>query len=379
MTRGRYLLLAVTSAAISCLVFLGLAEIALRFLPDATGMRSVAVTAANPIFHFEPNRDFTYSRGWDFVMVNHGHVNNAGYVNDQDYRRDDKSPLLAIVGDSMIEALMVPFGDTIEGRLAKALAGKSRVYSFAASGAPLSQYLIWARQAVREYNANALLISVVGNDFDESHASYKTGAGFWTYTPTLDGRLELKLYELNRGLAWSMVQRSALARYLFINMHFNRYMADFSWMRALVMGKQALDQPRYAGNTEAAATDSRIKDSLNALDAFFRDLTEMTGLPPERIAFTLDGFRYPEVARQNSGTFFDRMRQAFLEKAQARGYEVIDMDRVFFPNFDQNKQRFEFERDGHWNGMAHGLAAEAVLKSSFMERVAGSKSMALTR
>ena len=113
---------------------------------------------------------------------------------------------------------------------------------------------------MREYNANALLISVVGNDFDESHANYKTGAGFWTYTPTADGRLELKLYELNRGLTWSIVQRSALARYLFINMQFNRYLGDFGWLRALVMGKQAVEQPRYAGNTEAQATDTRVKD-----------------------------------------------------------------------------------------------------------------------
>ena len=105
----------------------------------------------------------------------------------------------------------------------------------------------------------------------------------------------------------------------------------------------------------------------------------MTGLPPERIAFTLDGFRYPEAARQGTGSFFHRMRHAFLQRAQARGYEVIDMDRVFFPHFAQHGQRFEFERDGHWTGMAHGLAAEAVLASPFMERIAGPKGMALTK
>jgi hypothetical protein len=40
--------------------------------------------------------------------------------------------------------------------LATVLAGKRRVYSFATAGAPLSQYLIWARHAVREYGAQAL-------------------------------------------------------------------------------------------------------------------------------------------------------------------------------------------------------------------------------
>ena len=63
-----------------------------------------------------------------------------------------------------------------EGRLASALAGKLRVYSFGTSGAPLSQYLIWARHADRRtYDAQSLLINVVGNDFDESHSRYKSG------------------------------------------------------------------------------------------------------------------------------------------------------------------------------------------------------------
>src|SRR6185369_10484875 len=34
------------------------AEIVLRFLPVSTGLRSVPVTAADPIFHFTPNRPF---------------------------------------------------------------------------------------------------------------------------------------------------------------------------------------------------------------------------------------------------------------------------------------------------------------------------------
>src|SRR5262245_20909138 len=139
MTRRRYALLAVTSMAISVVACLALAEIALRLLPVATGLRSVAVTTDQPIFHFTPDRPFVYSRDWDLAMVNRGRVNNAGFINDQEYRKDDDTPLLAIVGDSMIEAQMVAYPDTLQGRLAKALEGRLRVYSFAASGAPLSQ------------------------------------------------------------------------------------------------------------------------------------------------------------------------------------------------------------------------------------------------
>src|SRR4029079_18587913 len=130
--------------------------------------------ADNPVFHFLPGRNVTFSRGWNFDMVNYRQVNNAGWVTDQDYHKQDAAPLLAIIGDSYIEAMMVPYEQTVYGRLASSLEGRWRVYSFGASGAPLSQYLIWARHAVEQYGASAVIINVVGNDFDESHISYST-------------------------------------------------------------------------------------------------------------------------------------------------------------------------------------------------------------
>ena len=103
---------------------------------------------------------------------------------------------------------MVPYAETLQGRLAAALAGRFRVYSIAASGAPLSQYLVFAGHAVREFGAGAAVINVVGNDFDESLAAYKLGPGFWLYAPDAAGTLRLRLTEHNRA-GWS---RSRAAR-----------------------------------------------------------------------------------------------------------------------------------------------------------------------
>ena len=119
-------------------------------------------------------------------------------VNDQDYVREGP-PLIAVIGDSFIEAQMVPYAETLQGRLAAALAGKFRVYSIAASGAPLSQYLVFAGHAVRDYGAGAAVINVVGNDFDESLAAYKLGPGFWLYAPDASGTLRLRLTEHEPG------------------------------------------------------------------------------------------------------------------------------------------------------------------------------------
>src|SRR5437763_13866614 len=192
MSRRKELLLSLLLSLASFIVCLLVAEVALRFLPVSTGLRSMPVTAADPVLHFTPNRRFTNSLGWTMHNVVHGRVNNAGFVNDQDYVREGP-PLIAVIGDSFIEAQMVPYAESLQGRLAAALKETFRVYSFAGSGAPLSQYLIWAGYAVNEYGARAGVINVVGNDFGESLSAYRLGPGFWQYAPDATGGLELNL------------------------------------------------------------------------------------------------------------------------------------------------------------------------------------------
>lgn len=361
VTRRREWALACLASAVGLAAVLTAAEIVFRFLPVMSAMQPGPVTAADPVYRYQPDRRFVFSRDWDLAMVNRGRVNNAGFVNDQDYRRELRGPLLAIVGDSFIEAFMVPYAETVQGRLARALEPEARVYSFAASGAPLSQYLVWARQAVREYGARALIINVAGNDFDESHISYVRAPGFWVYAPGADGRLRLRLVELRRRLPRTLLAQSAFARYLFINLHLKEY-ANGRWLRARLGGHQA----RVAGYTSADADPGRVGDSLAAIDAFFRDLPEYSGLPPDRISFTVDGFRYPAAAQEGRGTYFDRMREAFQQRALSLGYEVLDLDRFFFADHHARGVPFEYPRDGHWNGHAHGVVASAIASSRLL-------------
>ena len=247
-------LLGTVTVAITVAICVVVAEVVLRFLPVASSLYTVPVTAQNPVFHFTPNRDFVYSRDWDMVLAHRGHVNNAGFVNDQDYQKDGSLPMLAVVGDFMIEAAMVPYRDTLQGRLATALAGKWRVYSFATAGAPLSQYLIWARHAAREYGAQALVISVVGNDFDESHSAYKTSPGFWHYVPDANGELQLQLFEYRPGRLRDVVVASALARYLLFNMQVGLHWIE---LKSLMFGRPAMAAPLH---TASNLDDKRLRD-----------------------------------------------------------------------------------------------------------------------
>jgi hypothetical protein len=67
------------------------------------------------------------------------------------------------------------------------------------------------------------------------------------------------------------------------------------------------------------------------------------------------------------------MRRAFPSKAQSLGYEVIDLDSVFFDQYAAHGQRFEHPRDGHWNGTGHAVVVKAVLASKLAIRLLGQR------
>ncbi len=363
---ARPALLAAVSIAIGLLVALLLLEIALRILPTSDGLLAEPVDATRPVFRFAPNRTLTWSKDWDFAIVNRLRVNNAGFVNDQDYDAADPRPLLAVVGDSYVEAAMVPYTDTIQGRLARSLAPARRVYSFAASGAPLSQYLVWAREARQTWKAEKLAIVVIANDFDESLAAVKQGPGFHHYVREASGGLKLSRFDHAPSPWRTLAHWSALVRYLILNAQVRErigaLMAEAD--TAIVPRAYAGAGETYVGNTSAATTPKRIRESQEAIAAFLRDLATYSGWPPGDVVFLVDGLRYRQAAKAGARSYFALMRAHFLRAARTAGYEAIDLDEVFLPHHEKTGERFEFPTDAHWNGIAHGLAAQAVSGST---------------
>ena len=326
-------------------------------MPVSDGLMAEPVNAETPIFRFSPNRDVTWSRDWNFSIVNDLRVNNAGFVNNQDYREDGQ-PLLAIVGDSYIEAAMVPFEETLQGRMADRLKESMRVYSFAASGAPLSQYVIWAKEARERYGATRLAILVVGNDFDESLIAYKSAPGFHYYARDGAGSLSLQRQDYQPSALRRALRQSATFRYLALNLHALEHLRRL--IRDLAPPALADD---FAGNTSSATGDRRMADSRDGVAAFLRDLVQVAGWVPSEVVFLLDGFRYPEAAASAPESYFALMRRHFMDEARKQGFEVIDLDPLFFARTEADGSRFEFPTDGHWNGVAHGIAADALAGS----------------
>jgi hypothetical protein len=355
---GRTVLLAALSMLTGILLPLLAAEAVLRLLPVNGGLVATTVTHQKPVFHFEPDRRLTWSRGWNFATVNQIRVNNAGYVNDHDYEVDDPRPLLAVVGDSYVEAVMVPFRDTFHGRLAADIAPHARVYSLAASGAPLSQYVMWAKEARERWKASALAVVVVGNDFDESLATVKAGPGFHHYVQGADGTLALQLQEYLPTRRRTIMLSSALVRYLVFNCHALE-LATRAWKSPLQLLTFRADGV-YVGNTDVAADQKRLEASQAVVDAFLRDLVAVAGWRPREVLLLVDGLRYPSDRPAAAGSYFVRMRTYLMAEARRAGFEAVDLDTYFFAVPGVKRPYFEYQADGHWNGRAHAIVADAV-------------------
>jgi len=340
------------------------AEIVLRFFPVSQGFHSLPVNAANPIARCRPNRTVQWSAFWDFSMRNTIKVNNYGFISDIDYDPHDRKPLLAIIGDSFVEALAVPWPQTGAARLHQRLDGRGRIYAFGKSLAPLSQHLAYAEYAKQIFQPVGLIFIVVGNDFDESLLKNMRAPGFHYFAADSADNLTLRRMDHEIGPTKKLMRSSALFMYLMVNARLPDFYQEWQHRRA---------QTKFVGNTFAAADGARLTESKRVVDAFLAKLPEIAGLDAAKILFVVDGMRpqlYDDVARDAAATsYFGIMRCYFMQSAVAQGFDVIDMQPIFIQHYQKHGQTFEFARDNHWNSLGHQLFAEAVAESNVFSQI----------
>jgi hypothetical protein len=365
-TGKRAALLAVLSMATGLGACVVIAEFVLRLLPVAHPPVVLAVNAHNPLLRYGPNQQFTWSRGWNFALVNRGRTNNYGFTNEQDYDSSDHGPLLAVVGDSYVEAFMVPYQETLQGRLAGVVGDRGRVYSFGISGGALTQYLGEAEFAKAHFHPTGLVVVIVGNDFDECLRRYKAQASYYYFA---DGPTGLTLTHMDyapslwrRALGWF-----AVTRYLWLNLGLGPTIAH------LTAGTEpSVTLTHFVGNTVATADSQRVADSERAVDEFLEELPVRSGLDRSRILLVVDGMRphlYSAAGlRAAAGSYFAVMRRYLMTKARRARFEVIDMQPRFIDRYRRDSLPFDVPADGHWNAAGHAVAAAAVASSAVFAR-----------
>jgi len=337
------------------------AEVALRFLPVAVALPVEPPTADNPIQRYVANHPYVWSFDWTMHDVVRGRSNAQGFLADYDYAAADPRPLVAVIGDSYIEALRVAFVQSLTGRLQAALGERGRAYAFAQSGAALSQYVAYAQHACAVYRPARMVVNVVGNDFDESIVDHRRRNGLFHLYPKPQGGFEYRLTPLPEpGLAERLLRRSALALYLMRNVGITKLIPSIG-----IRSAQAEPANRHVGHTDAGASPARLDEGQRVIDWFLAALPQAACLASADIVILVDAPRpelYDPVALAGVETsYFAKMRRRLIARARAAGFHVIDMEPVFIAAYAKERRPFEHPTDGHWNAHAHAVAATAVI------------------
>ena len=328
-------------------------EVIFRVLPTTTPVDLQAVTSQEDILRFKANQTAVFSLGANFYKTVTKKTNNVGFYSSFNYEKN-KFPKTIIIGDSYVEALRIKNSDTI-GEVMRAKDKQKDIYQMGVSGVSLAQYIKMAEYAKNNYEADNFVIVIVGNDFDQSLCDYRIKLGTWCF----DENFELIFNPFNgyTGLR-QYVRQSAFARYLFLQ-------AGVNWrdlMSTFKLKSQGMEaEPKYAGNIKRLKSQEIFEKSIIIVDRFFEELNKLQII--DKVTLVLDADRQDIYNNRITESYFQKMREYTISKANTNGVRLIDLRIIFEDDYKVNKAKFEYPTDGHWNERAHKLIAQELMKN----------------
>jgi hypothetical protein len=315
----------------------------LQFLPVYSRIQGMSTDDLFPIDRAQPNQPYVYSFGWDFLNVTTGQTNNVGMFNSADYVKG--VPAVAVVGDSYIEARMLPYSDTLQGHLEKTLAHQGlSVFAASSGGAGLADYAGFAAMLRREISPRILVVLVSEGDILEALGYPDPGYMGMRCDAGKVSMFSLPYHRAPRTPLRKILGSSALLRYAEFNLKAK------IWVQGLLTTHEA-----------SSATSELLSEAC--MSNYLRQLTALAGLDSAHILFIVDGLRGKYDARRDA----QRLKQAklarekFMVLARGLGFPVIDMQPIFDKAKEMDRLRVDFNpRDNHWNGLGHKLAADVV-------------------
>ncbi|WUR14810.1 hypothetical protein E7V67_006780 [[Empedobacter] haloabium] len=321
------------------LAALGL-EATLQCLPVHSGVRMAQSSAATPYAHYLPGQSYVYSHGWALANMQRGTTSRDGFVHSKDIAAGAN---VLVTGDSFIESYMLRYEDTVQGRLDTAL---GKVYAPASSGNGLADALVLARHFLPLTHAKTMVVFV--EPFDLRLIEYPAGRGH-NYFGFDDGKVDIRHMPYVESNLKEKVLRSALLRYAYYNLKLP------DWASGKVKPAEAASD-----NSTALAQHRARRDA--ALDYFFAELGKLQQQYGTRFVFLVDGDREAIYSQGKKTTWPAEDRAALLARLRTGGYAVADMQPVFERHWATYGERMDFlPMDGHWNRVAHALAAKELL------------------
>ena len=342
----------------SVLVFVGFCEfVVFRLVWLASDVPANAFVEG--VVRYAPNQHGTW-RVRDEIAAPY-RINAEGWnsgLGDYAVARRPGVARVAVVGDSFVEALQVPYDRSLGELLSAELGGARRaveVYRFGISGAPLSQYLQMTEREVVRYRPDWVVVLIVHNDFDESY-KFKPGR----YTSSFlklrveDGRVtdEIAPQPWQPGTA-EWLRQTATARFLLY-----RWQVRPGFLVDLLLPRARAAAAGYAANTDIAAVLADRRGVESVTDYLFGRLDVVVRSMGANLLLAMDTDRSAIYRGSDSPALV--LNRIAEDTAERHHIPFLDLQPVFAADWQREHRRFDFDADGHWNGHGHAVAAGAI-------------------
>lgn len=347
-----FLLLTIPSLFILFLLL----ELFFRWVIPAADVPRAYFDEQEGMYYFDTTvKDGLYTLGKFAEVRGRWHINNRSWNSAVDYDETGEKPLIAVIGDSYIEALQVDTGESYPDLLRKQLPPGYSVYAFGKSGAPLSQYLHMSRYVRKYFKPRIIIVNIIYNDFAESIRSHYPE---YSYFLQLDTLSKDSLYEIpprTRGdflqyHPWKkLIYRSALFRYCFFNLHISEMWRNWKGNR----------DKKFEGNIDVDEVESIKPEVHRATDYILGRLRAEN--PDSKFLFVMDGTRDGIYNNNGSGSKVAWMYTMMRELTGKYGFHFLDLTGPMKEDYQKHHRAFNAPIDRHWNEYGHALVAREVV------------------
>lgn len=318
-------------------------ELIFRVLPVSTST-DTGYHVHPDVLSYPPAFEWRVSTGWDLRNVQTLRSNNLGFAASRDFVPDPGA--VALIGDSYVEASMLPQASRPAAQLEVALGGARPVYAMGGPGSSLLDYAIRMRWAVEKLGVRDMVLLMEKGDLRQALCGSGNVHAACLAPDTLQRRTERRP---EGGALKRILRHSALAQYLASQLKLQP--------GAAVQAVKGLLRPTPAGASPSglAALSPVAREAV--MSAFFQDIAALQN--QVRLVIVIDGHRSTAAKGPEEETF-QAERAAFMAAATRWGARVVDAEQVFRPHLAQSARKLEVgPYDPHLNATGVGLLMTA--------------------